>query len=272
MHKNILQNKNIHDKVSKSYNTQHSEIYNPYEQQRLRMVVSKVVKLSLKKNPKVLDVGAGTGNMALKFLIEDCEVFASDVSIKSLGLLQEIANSQKLTTVLITDQNLPFSDNTFDIVSTYSVLHHIPDYLHTIKEMIRAARPGGLIYIDHEANRNRYFPDSALQEYYKMASYNKYEQILKLVRSKKIFSLDFLKSFFIKRFVNSRYKTEGDIHVWPDDHIEWDKIKNVIKENNAEIICEEDYLLYYPKISVEKYEEFMEKCNDTKLIVIKKLN
>jgi len=43
-----------------------------------------------------------------------------------------------------------FEDNTFDMVSTYSVLHHIPDCFSSVKEMYRVTKTGKIIYIDHE--------------------------------------------------------------------------------------------------------------------------
>ena len=43
-------------------------------------------------------------------------------------------------------------DNHLDLVAVYSVLHHVPDYLKIIEEMIRVSKPGGVLYIDHEVS------------------------------------------------------------------------------------------------------------------------
>ncbi|MDD4188402.1 MAG: hypothetical protein PHX04_06610, partial [Bacilli bacterium] len=88
--------------------------------------------------------------------------------------------------------------------------------------------------------------------------------------SKELFNFDFLKTVFIKFFINKKYQREGDIHVWTDDHIEWEKVKELIKKEKCEIFEEEDYLMYKPKGGLKIYEEYSELTNDTKLIVIKK--
>ena len=36
----------------------------------------------------------------------------------------------------------------------------------------------------------------------------------------------------IRKFINPRYRREGDIHVFPDDHIEWDKIIEVVEKKS----------------------------------------
>lgn len=220
---------------------------------------------------KVLDVGAGTGNLALKFLENNCEVTASDVSEKSLELLKRLSGeNDNLKLALIKDKRLPFKDNEFDIVGTYSVLHHIPDYLFTVKEMIRVCKPNGFIYIDHEGNNNRWNPDGKLSEYNSLTKQTKIEHLEKLFKTRELFTFDFLKTVFIKTFINKRYQREGDIHVWKDDHVELDKVKKTFKDNGCEIIEEVDYLMYKPKGGEEVYKTFASFCSDSKYLIVKK--
>jgi ubiquinone/menaquinone biosynthesis C-methylase UbiE len=267
----IIHNKKAHDKVFKTYNLKHHEIYNKYEQERLMNLIPILIGKVNTSIPKVLDVGAGTGNLSLKFLQFNCKVFASDVSSKSLELLKELSNNnQNLNLVIIKDENLPFEDNSFDIVCTYSVLHHIPDYLRTVKEMIRVVKPEGYIYIDHEANRNKYYPDKFLSEYYSFVRQTLYEHVIKLIKTRELFSFNFARGAFIKLFLDAKYQREGDIHVWKDDRIDWFKIKEIAKENNCEIFQECDYLMYAPKGGTELYNKYKDICNDTKFIIFKK--
>ncbi|GAF88071.1 unnamed protein product, partial [marine sediment metagenome] len=44
-------------------------------------------------------------------------------------------------------ENLPFPDNTFDLVYSWGVIHHSPDTIRAFEEILRVARPGGKIKI-----------------------------------------------------------------------------------------------------------------------------
>ncbi|MDD4188412.1 MAG: class I SAM-dependent methyltransferase [Bacilli bacterium] len=268
---NIKHNQVQHDKVALTYNSKHSEIYNIYEQNRLEKSIDFCIKyVNSNSSAKVLDFGAGTGNLSRIFLEKGCTVTALDVSQKSLNVLKDKLTFNNLNTVLYNGFKLPFEDNTFDITATYSVLHHIPDYISAIKEMIRVTKKDGLVYIDHEANENKWNPSIELIEYNSLTKQTIFEHIKKIFIAKELFTFDFIKTVFIKFFINKKYQREGDIHVWKDDHIEWNKAKELIIEEKCEIFKEENYLMYKPKGGLEIYEKYSKLTNDTKLIVIKK--
>ena len=128
-----------------------------------------------------------------------------------------------------------------------------------MEELIRITNSGGLIYIDHEVNDNRWHIGHELKEYYDFTKKTFLRNTFTLIRSGQLFSPGFIKSFFVKRFVNKRYKREGDIHVWPDDHIEWDKIISVLEES-CKIILQEDYLLYNPLVDFSIYKHYQKNA------------
>lgn len=139
-------NQKAHDKISIVYDKKHTEIYNEVEQNRLNKTIEKIlIRLEQKDDISVLDFGSGTGNLALKFLSYNCLVTAIDVSEKSLLVLLDKTKSSskdRLNTTVLTGNKVPFPDNHFDVVATYSVLHHIPDYLFAVQEMMRVTKPG----------------------------------------------------------------------------------------------------------------------------------
>lgn len=47
---------------------------------------------------------------------------------------------------------LPFEDRSFDIVTAYSVLHHLYDYIKFLKEVYRVLDCGGILYTDYDHN------------------------------------------------------------------------------------------------------------------------
>jgi hypothetical protein len=74
----------------------------------------------------------------------------------------------------------------------------------------------------------------------------------------------------IKLLLNPRWKPEGDIHVWPDDHIEWDKEEAVLRSLGAEIVLKEDYLLFRRGYPEDIYMRYKESCSDTRVLLARK--
>jgi ubiquinone/menaquinone biosynthesis C-methylase UbiE len=267
----LERNAAAHDRVAGSYDEKHVEIYNPLEQERLAKTLAEIIALSAHPAPEVLDVGAGTGNLSLKFLAAGCRVSAADVSAQSLErLVRKAREGMPLTTRLITDDRLPFPDASFDIAGTYSVLHHVPDYLLTVREMARVLKPGGLLYIDHESSERSWRPDPALSEYRAATRMPMGEHLRDLVRTGEAFTPAFAKTAFIKAFVNRRYEREGDLHVWPDDHIEWDRVDAALAEAGATIVRSEEYLMYRPRGGMALFEQYRDRCSDTRFVIARK--
>jgi hypothetical protein len=74
----------------------------------------------------------------------------------------------------------------------------------------------------------------------------------------------------LRRLANPRYKREGDIHVWPDDHIEWDKIEQVLLSQDFEILLKHDYLLYKATYDLPVYNEYKDRCADERVLIARK--
>jgi len=75
---------------------------------------------------------------------------------------------------------------------------------------------------------------------------------------------------FIKKRLNPRYVSEGDIHVWPDDRVEWQKVEQLLRAQDFEIILKRDYLVYRGSYSRAVYELYKHKCADTTMLVARK--
>jgi SAM-dependent methyltransferase len=184
--------------------------------------------------------------------------------------MRKAPTGSRLTTRLLTHDELPFADGSFDIIGAYSVLHHIPDYLFALREMVRVLRPGGLLYIDHEFSDRAWQPYPALEEYRALTKWPIAEQLLHLVRTREMFTVAFAKTVFMKALVDRRYEREGDIHVWPDDHIEWDKVRALLAESAATIILSGEYLHYRPRGGQSLYERYQARCSDMQWVVARK--
>jgi len=265
-------NRNIkaHDSISDDYERMHSEIFNPIEQERLRKALDfcslQVGTGAAKKT--ALDYGCGSGNLSSHLIQLGFSVISADVSRNFLKKTAEkFASTGTCRALMVNGSDLSgVKDGVFDLSAAYSVLHHVPDYLGLIKELIRVTRPGGIIYLDHERNDSFWEHDPT------------YIEFLKKAKSKTKFSLkDFIQKYTrpsnyidgLLRFFRPRYQREGDIHVWPDDHIEWEEVEKILSGSCCRILLKQNYLLFnkYPR---DIYHDFKDKCSDYRLIAARK--
>ena len=91
---------------------------------------------------RVLDVGCGTGNYAAA-LIEStsCLVSGVDPSRQMLDAARASAPWESLGQG--DAERLPFGDDSFDVVMSTDVIHHIADRDAYFREAVRVLRPGG---------------------------------------------------------------------------------------------------------------------------------
>jgi len=265
-------NKEANNGVSGKYDCLHNEIFNPIEQQRLGRALKTTIE-AVKTNSSAsgqltaLDYGSGSGNLTRHLIEAGINTVSADVSDGFLNLIERnFAQTGLSKTLKINGKDLSGIENgRFDLAATYSVLHHVPDYMQIVKEMCRVLKPGGVLYIDHEVNESYYQRPEEYLEFLKKArpiiNLKRYLRLLFDVKGYK---------HIVRRLINPRYKREGDIHVWPDDHIEWDKIEQLVIEEGLEIILKEDYLLYKSGYDVDVYNEYKDKCADERLLIARK--
>ena len=62
--------------------------------------------------------------------------------------------------------NLPFDDNSFDVILCNHVLEHIPDDTKAMKELLRVLRPNGwaILQIPQDLNREKTFEDNSITD------------------------------------------------------------------------------------------------------------
>ena len=96
---------------------------------------------------KVLDVATGTGNAALPAAMAGAEVTASDLTPELLedGRRRAEAEGLELEWTEADAENLPFADETFDVVMSSIGAMFAPRHEAVADELVRVARPGGTI-------------------------------------------------------------------------------------------------------------------------------
>lgn len=102
---------------------------------------------------RVLDVGTGTALIPIELCRQDvlAQVVAIDLAEEMLKLgRQNIAAfelSGRIQLELIDAKALPFANETFDAVISNSIVHHIPEPIRVLTEMVRVLRPGGWLFV-----------------------------------------------------------------------------------------------------------------------------
>ena len=124
-------------------------------------IAMRMIELAqLKPSDCILDVGTGTGLVALRVarLLAGGRVIGIDHSRGMIG--QACAKTSRLGLGEVVAfrqmdaERLEFPDQSFDVVLSLYALFHFPDPLRALGEMHRVLRPGGHIVIGVEAGRH----------------------------------------------------------------------------------------------------------------------
>jgi len=110
--------------------------------------------LPLAAGARVLDAGCGTGLLTLAFLRahrRPSDITSIDLSVRSLQTARRAAEKlepaprRPVTFAQANALQLPFADETFDLVMTSGVLEYLP-LRDGLQEMARVLAPGGLLF------------------------------------------------------------------------------------------------------------------------------
>lgn len=97
----------------------------------------------LQPGRRCLEVGAGTGRIALPLVARGVDLAGVDLSSAMLGLLASKWPSARL--IQADAACLPFPDHSFDAAVMVHVLHVIANWKRALLEVQRVVRPGGLL-------------------------------------------------------------------------------------------------------------------------------
>ena len=106
-----------------------------------------VGKAALPKSGRLLDVGTGTGDIALEALRLDStlSVTAVDFSLRMMHTGRRRRGGEKILWCHADALKLPFPDAHFDAVTSGYLVRNVIDVRRAIKEQMRVVRPGGRV-------------------------------------------------------------------------------------------------------------------------------
>jgi ubiquinone/menaquinone biosynthesis C-methylase UbiE len=146
----------VHRSEAEYFELFHPEVYGKKEQKRISSLLKTVDKLVENNQKKALDFGAGTGNLTGKLLRMNYTVTATDISPEMCAVLKKryavYLKAKKLIVINSPIEDVTFDRGEFDLITCYSVLHHLPDYLGAIQRLAGFLKKGGVTYLDHEAS------------------------------------------------------------------------------------------------------------------------
>lgn len=97
---------------------------------------------------KVLDVGCGEGVLSLLLAKQkEATVTGTDISFPNIVSARQLAREWDISAKFVQAdaENLPFPDNSFDVVISSHVLEHLPNLRQWLRELRRVTRSSALI-------------------------------------------------------------------------------------------------------------------------------
>ncbi len=137
------------DKVSQFYDVVWTEYIPEYEASKAHLELffsdEEIV------GREVLDAGCGTGIFTIIFANKGArKVIGIDISEGSLNTGRMLKDKFELSNVEFRKEdmlNLPFKDNTFDIVWAWGTIHHTENPYQAMNELIRVLKKNGTFFI-----------------------------------------------------------------------------------------------------------------------------
>ena len=95
----------------------------------------------------VLEVGVGTGQVALPLAAAGVDVVGIDLARPMLEVLRGKEDAGRVPVVLADATAMPFGDRSFGAAYLRWVLHLIPDWRAAVAEIVRVLRPGAVLAV-----------------------------------------------------------------------------------------------------------------------------
>jgi len=188
------------------------------------------------KKIKCLDVGSSTGiitNYLAQFLNR---ITGIDVDSSALSYAKKNYSKKNLRFIFGSGDDIPFKDNSFDLIICHQVLACVGNQQKVIDEIFRVLRPGGKAYIstnnilfpfepEYKLPLLQYLPNSIAKSYVRIMGHNKfylhhYNSYWSLKKMLKEFLVDYYSPLILKNPDKYKFKNlvkyKKIINVFPE--------------------------------------------------------
>jgi len=108
-------------------------------------------RLAFNQTTNLLEVGVGTGRIALPLAPYVGSIIGIDISWQMMGKLQQKSGGDNIHLAAADAHQIPFADNSFDVVYITHVLHLVPNPIRVLQEINRVVKPDSMFV--HMRNR-----------------------------------------------------------------------------------------------------------------------
>ena len=110
---------------------------------RLEVIFNELLREDI-TGKKLLDAGCGTGWFSKLSCERGAIVTSMDLGENLLSKVAQKCTSERVVGSIL---EIPFKDNSFDIIVSSEVIEHVPDPYHAIQELFRVLKPGGTLVL-----------------------------------------------------------------------------------------------------------------------------
>lgn len=118
---------------------------------RLMQRLVAMLVAELPRDGRCLEIGVGTGRIALPLIERGIKVVGVDISVEMLRRYVEKA-PPNIEVAVADATHLPFADRTFTSAIASHVLHLIPGWETALDELVRVLAPGGVLLASRNAD------------------------------------------------------------------------------------------------------------------------
>jgi len=138
----------------------------PLETAQRRKLDFAIDACRLEPGDRVLDVGGGWGSFTEHAGQRGIEVTSLTISRESETFLNNVIERRQLPCRVVNQDFLAYrSPHPYDAIVILGVMEHLPDYPAVLRQVQRLLKPGGRVYLDASASRDKYDKPSFIARY-----------------------------------------------------------------------------------------------------------